>query len=111
MHEILVCDVLSFRLAFGLDWQPLISGRASRAARSVARQRKASHIVLDGDAPASFGYGLLRLRRATGRRAVHSAAQNVARLYPSGSVALVMPIGAQGHWPVAVAEGGVMART
>lgn len=111
MNEILVRPVLSFQLAFGLDWQPLISGRASSAARRIARQRKASHIVLDGEAPASFGYGVLRARAHAQRRGVHSAAQNLARLHPSGSVGFVLAIGPEHHWLVAVHEGAVMART
>lgn len=111
MHEVLVLPVASFHLVFGLDWLPLISGRASSAARRVARQRKASHIVLDGEAPASFGYGLVRGRGRRSSVVLHSAAQNMARLYPSGSVAAVIPIESFGYWLVALHEGAVMART
>lgn len=111
MHEILVRPVLSFHLAFGLDWLPLISGRPAGAARSIARRHRASHVVIDGEAPASFGYGLLRASARPRGRTVHSAAQNVARLYPSGSVAAIVPIDPDGHWLVAVHEGAVMVRT
>lgn len=111
MHKVLICPVSTFHLAFGLDWLPLISGRASSAARRVARQRKASHIVLDGEAPASFGYGLVRGRGRRRAGLLHSAAQNMARLYPSGSVAAIIPIESYGHWLVALHEGAVMARS
>src|SRR5690606_19011658 len=104
-----VRSVLSVDLAFGLDWQPLISGRALSFARRVARRSKASHIVLDGNAPASFGYGAVR-RLARGR-ALHSAAQSLSRLYPSGSVACLIELGSAGHWLAGVHEGAVMART
>ena len=110
MSEILVRPVLSTRLAFGLDWLPLISGRASSAAHRIARQRRATHIVLDGETPASFGYGQLPANPGRGK-ALHSAAQNMARLYPVGSVAAVVPIENDGHWLVAVHEGAVVART
>lgn len=111
MHEILVRPVLSVHLAFGLEWLPLISGRASSAARRIARRHKATHVVLDGEAPASFGYGLSRKALRHGSRTMHSAAQNMARLYPSGSVAAILPLLPEGHWLVAVHEGAVMART
>lgn len=109
MSEILIRPVMSSQLVFGLDWLPLISGRASSAALRIARQRKASHIVLDGEAPASFGYGLVRTQRRG--MALHSAAQNMARLYPSGSVAAILSLESEGHWLVAIHEGAVMART
>lgn len=111
MRDILIRSVLSVDLAFGLQWLPLISGRASTAARRIARRHNATHMVLDGDVPASFGYGLLRARAAGRPRAVHSAAQSMARLHPSGSVAAMVPIEPEGHWLVAVHEGAVIART
>jgi len=111
MHHILIRSVLSVDLAFGLHWLPLISGRASTAARRIARRHNATHIVLDGDAPASFGYGFLRARATGGPRTAHSAAQNMARLHPSGSVAAIVPVEPEGHWLVAVHEGAVIART
>lgn len=109
MHQVLIRPLFSFNLAFGLDWHPLISGRASSAARRIARQRRASHIVLDGQSPASFGSGVLRADKRWRRQVLHSAAQNVARLYPTGSVACVLDIDG-GYWLVAVHEGAVMAR-
>ena len=111
MHEILVRPVLSVHLAFGLEWLPLISGRTSSAAGRIARRHKATHVVLDGEAPASFGYGLSRRALRHGSRTMYSAAQNMARLYPSGSVAAILPVLPEGHWLVAVHEGAVMART
>lgn len=111
MHDVLIRPVLSRQLVFGLDWLPLISGRASRSARRVARQYKASHIILDGDAPASFGYGLVPRAGRHRRLAMHSAAQNMARLYPSGHIAAIVPIEPDGHWFVAIHEGAVAART
>src|SRR5690606_17181682 len=101
MHEILVRPVLSVHLAFGLEWLPLIRGRAANVARRIARQHRATHVVLDGDAPASFGYGVSRAALRHRRRAMHSAAQNMARLYPSGSVAAIVPLPPEGHWLVA----------
>lgn len=109
MHQVLIRPVSSFNLAFGLNWHPLISGRASSAARRIARQRRASHIVLDGQSPASFGSGVLRAGKRWRRQVLHSAAQNVARLYPTGSVACILDIDC-GYWLVAVHEGAVMAR-
>src|SRR5690606_18804101 len=111
MHDILIRPVLTYHLVFGLEWLPLISGRASRAAKRIARQRKATHLVLDGPSPASFGYGLLRASAALRRCTLHSAAQNMARLYPTGSVACVLHLGSAGYWLVAVHEGAVMSRT
>lgn len=111
MHDILVRPVLTFHLAFGLEWQPLISGRASKAAKQIARQRKASHLVMDGTSPASFGYGFLRASAGLHRLTLHSAAQNMARLYPTGSVACILHLSSAGYWLVAVHEGAVMSRT
>lgn len=110
MHNIVVLPVHTFHLAFGLEWQPLISGRASRSARRIARQRKASHLVLDGQSPASFGYGTLRRSGLQGR-VLYSAAQNMARLYSTGTVACILQLDTGGYWLVAVHEGAVMSRT
>src|SRR5690606_11426581 len=40
-----------------------------------------------------------------------SAAQNMARLYPTGSVACIQCLGSDAYWLVAVHEGAVMSRT
>lgn len=111
MHKVLVRPVQSFQLAFGLNWLPLISGRAARSARRISRQYKASHIVLDGEAPASFGYGFVSRANRHRKLVMHSAAQNMARLYPSGHVAAIVPVEPDGHWFVAIHEGAVVART
>jgi len=111
MQQALIRPVLSFHLAFGLDWLPLISSRAASAARRIARQRSASHIVLDGEVPASFGYGLARTTGLRRGAVIHSAAQNMARLYPTGSIGAIISLDAQSHWLVALHEGAVMAGT
>jgi len=108
MSEVIILSAASAYLALGLDWLPLIGGGAQRAAYRAARRHKASHLVLDGEAAGAVGYGLLRLRRG---QAVHSAAQNLARLFPSGAAAMLLKLDSGRYWLAAVHEGAVVART
>ena len=111
MSDILILPVASASLAFGLDWLPLLDGRADRMAYRVARRHRASHLVAAGSFAAAVGLAHLS-PRGTGRGApLHSAAQNMARLFPAGTVALLMALDESCHWLVAVHEGTVVART
>src|SRR5690606_9681448 len=56
--------------------------------------------------------GIVRFSRAASqRKLLHSAAQNVAQLFASGTIALVLEIEFAGCWLVAVHDGVVVART
>lgn len=111
MSEILILPLLRSSLVFGLDWFPLISGPAGRAAYRCARQYRATHMVVAGESAAAVGVAALKLNRKERRQALNSAAQNVAQLYPVGTVALLLELGQSSHWLVAVHEGAVVART
>lgn len=108
MNDLLILQVSSTLLVFGLHWVPLITGPASRAAYQMARRHRASHMVVAGESARSVG---LAAERGRGQEALHSAAQNVARLYASGTVALLLELQPACYWLVAVHEGAVVART
>lgn len=111
MDQALILPVSSCLLAFGLDWLPLLSARAARLAYRTARQRRATHVVIAGKAVGAIGLANLR-GWASGRQAPpHSAAQNLAKLHGSGTVALLMELAEDQHWLVAVHEGAVVSRT
>lgn len=111
MDDALILPVSSCSLVFGLDWLPLLSGRAARMAYRTARQRRATHLVIAGEAAGAIGFASVRGRQFGRHTALHSAAQNLARLYGSGTVALLMELADGHHWLVAVHEGAVVART
>lgn len=111
MNHVSVRLVGSVGLGFGLEWLPLITGRPDRSARRLARQHKASHLVLAGDTAASVGLAFLHSAADSGAAEVHSAAQILAGVFVSGTVAVVLPLWDSLHWMVAVHEGAVLART
>ncbi len=111
MNHVSVRLVESVGLGFGLEWLPLVTGRPDRSARRLARQHKASHMVFAGDAAASVGLVLGNSVTDSGATEVHSAAQIVAGIFASGTVAVVLPLTDALRWMVAVHEGAVLART
>ncbi len=110
MNDLLILQVSSASLVFGLYWLPLIGAQASRAARRTARRYRASHVVVSDGADA-VGLAALKLERRRRKEPFYSAAQNVARLHASGTVALLLELEPACHWLVAVHEGAVIART
>jgi|GEM_PF-1593591 len=111
MRHLLTLPVQNIQLVFGLDWLPLISGKAASTALRVARRRRATHMVMDGESPASFAFGTPRLSREHRRWPMHSAAQSFARLYPRGSAACILTLDSDVYWLVAANEGAVMSRS
>ena len=111
MDDALILPVSSCSLVFGLDWLPLLSGRAARMAYRTARQRRATHLVIAGETAGAIGLASVQGRQLGRHMALHSAAQNLAQLYGSGTVALSMQLAEGHHWLVAVHEGAVVART
>ena len=111
MSDLLILPVSSTCLVFGLDWLPLISGRARQAALKTARQHRATHLVIAGDAAAAVGFAALKLERKLRKEPLYSAAQNVARLFSTGTIALLLELDSANFWLVAVHEGAVVART
>jgi hypothetical protein len=110
MTEPLILSFPSAALAFGLDWFPLIGARADRSGLRIARRYRSTHCVIAGDEAGSIG--LLALKTTPPqKKTLYSAAQNVASLFMTGTVVLVIELGAAGHWLVAVHEGAVVART
>lgn len=98
-------------LVFGMDWLPILGGRASQQAISKARRHKATHYVVASEHAAAMG--LIQLPRAASRSdgVLFSAAQAVASMFPSGTVALSLLVKPGVYWLVAVHEGAVVART
>jgi hypothetical protein len=111
MSDLLILQVSSASLVFGLHWLPLISGRASRAAHHTARRHRASHVVVSGDGARAVGLAALKPERGRRTEPFHSAAQNVACLHAGGTVALLLELQPACYWLVAVHEGAVVART
>ena len=111
MSDLLILPVSATCLVFGLDWLPLISGRAGQAALKTARQHRATHLVVAGDTAAAVGFAALKLERGLRKEPLYSAAQNVARLFSTGTIALLLELDSANFWLVAVHEGAVVART
>lgn len=110
-NEPTVLALSSAALVFGIEWLPLLDARAQRQGLRLARQHKASHVVLAGESAGSVGLAVLKAGRAPRRTPLYSAAQNVAQLFPAGTVALLLEVEQAGYWLVAVHEGAVVART
>ncbi|HUG59512.1 MAG TPA: hypothetical protein VL002_14855 [Candidimonas sp.] len=110
-EQTLVLPLQSVTLVFGLEWLPLLGGKAERIALRLARQHKATHMVLAGESACSVGVATLRIGRAQRKNSLHSAAQNVAQLFSTGTIALLLELEKVGCWLVAVHEGAVVART
>lgn len=111
MDGVLILPGAAASLAFGLEWQPLIPGRAVREAQRRARRAKATHVVVAGDGAAAAGMARLRPQVSGELRPIHSAAQNLALLVGAGTFALLLELGPQRHWLVAVHDGAVVMRT
>lgn len=111
MRHLLTLPVQDIQLVFGLEWRPLISGKAASTARRIARQRRATHLVMDGESPASFAFGTPVLAGENRGRPLHSAAQILARMVPNGSIACILPVASGSYWLVAVHEAAVMSRS
>lgn len=107
----LLLPFTSTTLVFGLEWFPLLGGPLRRLSRRLARKYGASHLVLSGEQAGSVGMVCLRKQRPARQVTLHSAAQNLASLFPQGTVALILPLPEHGWWLVAVHEGAVVART
>lgn len=110
-HESLVLVLPSSTLVFGMEWLPLLDARAQRQGLRLARQHKATHMVLAGDSAGSVGVAALKSAGLRRKSHLYSAAQNVAQLFPVGAVALLLKLEQVGYWLVAVHEGAVVART
>lgn len=87
-------------LAFGMEWVPVLDDLP--VLRAQARRRGASHSVTCGDPPAAQGlaYGV------PARLQAWSAAQLLARQYPRGTFACIVPLDAQ-RWHVLACHEGV----
>lgn len=99
----------SAQLVFGIRWYVLLGASAVPQARRYVRQTRASHSILLGH-PAALA-GIASLHSARGGSPYYSAAANVARLYPSGTHALIVQVPNYGWWLVAVHDGLPIART
>ncbi|HUH58463.1 MAG TPA: hypothetical protein VL001_00155 [Candidimonas sp.] len=107
----LVLALPAATLVFGMEWQPTVGARAQRLGSRLARQQRASHMVVAGDTAGSIGVVALKPAGRPQKASMHSAAQNVALLFGVGTIALVLELEGRGHWLVAVHEGAVIART
>ncbi len=110
MNDTLILSTPTADLVFGLEWFALIGGRPDRLARRIARQRRASHMVLAGETAAAVGVGVLG-KTGRSRKPLHSAAQNLALLFGTGTTAVLVDLGEGRHWLAAVHEGAVVAGT
>lgn len=111
MNDVFVLPMPSVSLVFGLDWLPLINGRAHRVVQRMARQYRATHMVFAGDTAAAVGLVMLRSGRARHKKILMSAAQNMAQIFTHGTVALLFELEPAHFWLVAVHDGTVVART
>lgn len=111
MDGVQILPGVAASLAFGLEWQPLIPGRAVREAQRRAHRAKATHVVVAGDGAAAAGMARLRSQSLGELRPIHSAAQNLALLFGAGTFALLLELGPRRHWLVAVHDGAVVMRT
>ncbi len=106
-----ILPLSSTNLVFGLEWLPLLGGRVERTGLRLARQHRATHMVLAGESAGSVGVVALKPDRQQRKKHFHSAAQNVAQLFTTGTIALLLELERAGFWLVAIHEGAVIART
>ena len=111
MSEPFVLPLHTATLVFGLDWLPLIGRKPHHLANKVARQHRATHMVFARDIGTSVGLVTLKQVRSSPKAVLHSAAQNIGRLYSRGTFAMLLDIEQAGCWLVAVHDGAVIART
>lgn len=98
-------------LVFGLDWLPLLGGHTRKQVMAKARRYRATHCVTPSEHAAAMGLIQFPRNEASRHEPHYSAAQIVAGLYPSGTVAVSIVLQPGRHWLVAVHEGAVIART
>ncbi|MFW7343645.1 hypothetical protein V0R37_19130 [Pollutimonas sp. H1-120] len=110
MTEPFILSFHSATLVFGLDWFPLIGARAERLGMRIAKRHRSTHCVLAGEGAGSVGLLALKSGRPQ-KKNLYSAAQNVAVLFATGTIVLLMELDGAGYWLVAIHEGAVVART
>lgn len=98
-------------LVFGMDWFPLMGDQPARAGLRLARQHKATHVVLPEAVLGAVGLVSLKGRMPGKAVRLYSAAQNMAQLFPTGSFAFLIELPHSGYWLLALHEGVVVART
>lgn len=110
-EELFVMTLPTTTLVFGLQWLPLLGGKVERLGARMARQHRATHMVLADDTAGSVGIATLKPGRIPRKLCLHSAAQNIAQLFSTGTIAVLLQLEHAGFWLVAVHEGAVVART
>lgn len=98
-------------LVFGMDWLPLIGRRAERSAYRFARRYRATHLVLGNAEAAAVGLAMLAPGSARASDILWSAAQCLASLFPSGTVAIMLEVVPGRFWVAATHDGNVVAGT
>ncbi|AEC19961.1 hypothetical protein PT7_1421 [Pusillimonas sp. T7-7] len=109
--EPLILPMASGALVFGMDWFPMIGPQPGRAGLKLARKHGSTHLVLPVAALGSAGLVSLKRQLPSRKVKLYSAAQNVAQLFATGSVAVLIELQQFGYWLVAIHEGAVVART
>ena len=111
MNQALMVSTPPVTLVFGLEWFALVGAKIDKSGMRVARQYRATHMVLNASGVGAVG--VMSLKRATVARKgpLHSAARNVALLFPTGTFAMVLQLPTQAWWIVAVHEGAVIVHT
>ncbi|HEU0230571.1 MAG TPA: hypothetical protein VFR20_08360 [Burkholderiaceae bacterium] len=98
-------------LVFGMEWLPLIGRRLESAAYRTARQYKASHLVFSNTGATAVGLADLPTGMPRAGGALRSAAQCLACLFSSGTVALMLEVESGRFWVAAVHDGAVVTGT
>jgi hypothetical protein len=111
MEPLLILPSPNGALVFGMDWLPLIGNRLERSARRIAREYKATHLVLGNGGVAAVGLAVIPASVPGRRCALVSAAQCLAGLFPSGTVALMLEVAAGRFWVAAIHDGAVVTGT
>lgn len=111
MNEPLMLPTSSVTLVFGLEWFALVGAKIDKSGMRVARQYRATHMVLNDSGVGAVGVVALKRSRSARKDPLHSAARNVALLYPTGTFAMVLQLQIQAWWVVAVHEGEVIVHT
>lgn len=111
MEPLLILPSPDGALVFGMDWLPLIGNSLERSAYRIAREHKATHLVLGNGGAAAVGLAVIPAGLSPGRSVLASAAQCLAGLFPSGTVALMLEISPGRFWVVAIHDGAVVTGT
>ncbi|NYT85769.1 type 4b pilus protein PilO2 [Pollutimonas harenae] len=107
----LILPTAAGTLVFGMDWFPMLGGQSGKAGMKLARRHRSTHLVPPVTALGSIGLVSLKRQRPSRKIKMYSAAQNVAQLFSTGSVALLIELPQMGYWLVAIHEGAVVTRT